>query len=175
MAFYNNVAYFFQTMSSKNIISNAVALFSTGLLAGTFFYVRFNIMPTFWEVPMDVHLRFRFVLMKYNDFVFKSLIMVSIISSTWFAWRIRSLKYIFIFTCFAVLLAIFTFLITYFGNMPISSQIKTWLQTSPPKNWITILKTWDFYHTCRTSTAIGSFILLLVATFFKNQLLKKQM
>ena len=94
MAFYNNVPYFFQTMSSKNIISNAVALFSTGLLAGTFFYVRFNIMPTFWEVPMDVHLRFRFVLMKYNDFVFKSLIMVSIILTFSLGSLVNVLKFV---------------------------------------------------------------------------------
>ncbi|MES2575803.1 MAG: DUF1772 domain-containing protein [Bacteroidota bacterium] len=162
-------------MNSKNEISNAVALFATGLLAGTFFYVRFNIVPTFWEVPTDVHLRFRFTLMKYNDVVFKSLIITAIISSVWFTWRIRLLKHIFIFTGFAVILAITTFLITYFGTMPINSQISTWLQTSPPQNWITILKTWDFYHTCRTATAIGSFIMILIATFFKKQLLKKQL
>lgn len=161
-------------MNSKNEISNAVALFATGLLAGTFFYVRFNIMPTFWEVPADVHLRFRFILMKYNDIVFRSLMTASIISTIWFTWRLRSSKHIFIFTGFAVILAITTFLITYFGNMPISSQIKVWLQTSPPKNWVSILKTWDFYHTCRTVTAMGSFIMILIATFFKKQLLKKQ-
>ena len=102
-------------MNSKNEISNAVALFATGLLAGTFFYVRFNIMPSFWEVPIDVHLRFRVVLMKYNDFVFKVLMVASIISSAWFAWRIRSLKYVFILTGFAVILATITFLISYFG------------------------------------------------------------
>ena len=160
-------------MNSKNEISNAVALFATGLLAGTFFYVRFNIMPSFWEVPIDVHLRFRVVLMKYNDFVFKVLMVASIISSAWFAWRIRSLKYVFILTGFAVILATITFLISYFGSMPISSQIKTWLQTSPPKNGVAILKTWDFYHACRTATAMGSFILILIATFFKKELLKQ--
>lgn len=97
----------------------------------------------------------------------------SIISSAWFAWRIRSLKYVFILTGFAVILATITFLISYFGSMPISSQIKTWLQTSPPKNGVAILKTWDFFHTCRTATAMGSFVLILVATFFKKELLKQ--
>lgn len=161
-------------MNSKNEISNAVALFATGLLAGTFFYVRCNIVPTFWEVPTDVHLRFRFVLMKYNDIVFRSLMAASIVFSIWFAWRIRLLKHIFIFTGFAVLLSITTFLITYFGNEPINSQIRIWIKSTPPKNWIAILKTWDFYHTCRTATAIGSFVMILIATFFKKQLLKKQ-
>lgn len=162
-------------MNSKNEISNAVALFATGLLAGTFFYVRFNIVPTFWEVSPEVHLRFRFVLMKYNDVVFKTLMAASIVSSVWFAWRIRLLKHIFVFTLFAVILAITTFSISYFGNIPISSQVKTWLQTSPPENWVSILKTWDFYHSCRTATAIGSFVMILIATFFKKQLLKKKL
>lgn len=161
-------------MNSKNEISNFVALFATGLLAGTFFYVRFNIMPTFWEVPENVHLCFRFTLIKHNDVVFQSLMAAAIISSVWFTWRIRTLNHIFIFSSFAVVLAIITFLISYFGTMPISSQMKTWFETSPPVNWMSILKKWDFYHSCRTVTAIGSFVMILIATFFKKQLLKKQ-
>lgn len=161
-------------MNSNNEIPNAVALFATGLLAGTFFYVRFNIVPTFWEVPTDVHLRFRFVLMKYNDIVFLLLMGAAIISSIWFALSVRSLNHIFVFTSFAVVLAITTFLIAYFGNMPINSQINTWIKTVPPKNWVAILKTWDFYHTCRTVTSMGSFIMILIATFFKKELLKRQ-
>ena len=160
-------------MNSENKFSNAFALFATGLLAGTFLYVRFNILPAFWEVPADVHLCFRFKLMKFNDRVFESLMIASIISTIWFTWRIRLQKYIPIFTGFAAFFAIMTILITYFGNRPINSQLELWLQTSPPKNWISILKTWDFYHTCRTVTAMGSFIMILIETFFKKQLLPK--
>lgn len=161
-------------MTSNNKFSNAIAIFSTGLLAGTFFYVKFNVLPTFWEVPTFVHLCFRATLMKHNDILFQSLMIIAIITSIWFTWRIRSLKYVSIFTGFAVILAITTYLITFFGILPINSQLKIWVQTSPPKNWIKILKTWDFYHTCRTATAVGSFIMILIATFFRKQLLKKQ-
>ena len=160
-------------MTSNNKLSNAIALFSTGLLAGTFFYVKFNVLPTFWEVPQFVHLCFRSTLMKHNDVVFQSLMITSIISCIWFTWRIRSLKYISIFTGFAAILGITTYLITYFGNLPINAQLKVWLHTSPPKDWAKILKIWDFYHTCRTITAIGSFTMILIATFFKKQLFKK--
>jgi uncharacterized membrane protein len=161
-------------MNSSHKFSNAIALFSTGLLAGTFFYVKFNVLPTFWEVPPFVHLTFRSTLMKHNDVVFQSLMIASIITSILFTWRIRSLKHVSIFTGFAAILAITAYLITYFGNSPINSQIKFWLETSPPKNWVKTLKTWDFYHTCRTAAAIGSFIMILIATFFKKQLFKKQ-
>ena len=161
-------------MNSNNKFSNAIALFSTGLLAGTFFYVKFNVLPTFWEVPTFVHLSFRSTLMKHNDVVFQSLMITSIITCTWFTWRIRSLKHVCIFTGFATILAITTYFITYFGILPINSQLRIWVQTSPPKNWAKILQTWDFYHTCRTVTAIGSFIMILIATFFKKQLYKKQ-
>lgn len=162
-------------MTSNNKFSNAIALFSTGLLAGTFFYVKFNILPTFWEVPTLVHLSFRSTLMKHNDIVFQSLMIISIITCIWFTWRIRALKHVCILTGFAAILAITTYLITYFGNLPINAQLRVWLQTSPPKNWVKILKIWDFYHTCRTATAIGSFIMILIATFFKKQLFKKQL
>jgi len=161
-------------MNPNNNFSNAIALFSTGLLAGTFFYVKFNVLPTFWEVPQFVHLCFRSTLMKHNDVVFQSLMITSIITCLFFTWRIRSLEYVSIFTGFAAILAVATYLITYFGNLPINAHLKIWLETSPPENWVKILKTWDFYHTCRTATAIGSFIMILIATFFKKQLLKKQ-
>ena len=161
-------------MNSKNKLSNAVALFSTGLLAGTFFYVKFNVLPTFWEVPTFVHINFRYTLMKHNDVVFQPLMLATIITCIWFTWRIRSLTNVSILTGFASILAITTYLITHFGNLPINSQLKVWVETTPPKNWIKILKTWDFYHTCRTITAIGSFTMILIATFFKKQLLKKQ-
>jgi uncharacterized membrane protein len=161
-------------MNSKNKISNAVALFTTGILAGTFFYVKFNVLPTFWDVPADVHLSFRSALMKHNDIVFQILMVSAIISSIWFTWRIRLLKHVSVFAGFAVILGITTFLISYFGNIPINAQLKIWIQTSPPKNWVIILKTWDFYHTCRTVTAIASFTMILIASFFKQELLKKQ-
>ncbi len=162
-------------MNSKNEISNALALFSTGLLAGTFMYVKFNIIPTFWELSQNNHLLFRFTLMKYNDVYFQSLLIFTIFFTVWFTWRLRFYKHIFIFTIFSVFLSILTYLITYFGNMQINEQIKIWLQTAPPENSIEVLKTWDFYHTCRTFSALVSFIMILMATFFKKQLLKKQM
>lgn len=161
-------------MNTKNEISNALALFATGLLAGTFFYVKFNIMPTFWEVPMDVHLRFRFTLMKHNDVLFQSLIAFSTLSSAFFAYRIRKYKHLFVIACFSVLLSIITFLITYFGNMPINDQIRTWLQVSPPNDWADILQTWDFYHSSRTVISMLSFILILMTNFFEKQIIKKK-
>ncbi|WP_317125452.1 DUF1772 domain-containing protein [Flavobacterium aquicola] len=112
--------------------------------------------------------------MKHNDVVFQSLMIISIISCIWFTWRIRSLKHICVFTGFAAMLAITAYLITSFGTLPINAQLRTWTQTSPPKNWVKILKLWDFYHTCRTVAAIASFIMMLIATFFKKQLYKKQ-
>ena len=160
-------------MNSQHKLSNALALFTTGLLAGTFFYVKIIILPTFWDVSTNIHLHFRFALMQHHDAVFQTLIALSILSSSWFTWRIRTLGQISVFTGFAVLLGITTYLITYFGNIPINNQLKLWLETSVPENWVSILKSWDFFHTCRTATAIGSFLMILIATFFKQQLLKK--
>lgn len=156
-------------MTIKIETSNTVVLFATGLLAGTFFYAKFNILPTFWDVPTDIHFRFRVALMKHNGIVVQSLMAIAILSSVWFAWTIRILRNAYIFAGFSVILTIATFLITRFGNVPINSQIKTWLSTAPPEDWVSILKTWDFYHTCRTVTAIGSFIMILIATFLKNK------
>jgi hypothetical protein len=162
-------------MNPKNELSNAIALFSTGLLAGTFLYVKFNIAPTFWEVSQHIHLNFRVLLMSHNDVFYQTLLVLSIISCFIFNWNIRKYKFIYIFASFAVILSIVTYFITYFGNMRINEQVKIWLQTSPPNDWVQILKTWDFYHTCRTITAVISFVMILIATFFKKQLLKNNL
>src|SRR5882757_10056563 len=149
-------------------ISNAVVLLTTGLLAGTFFYAKFNVLPTFWEVPIETHLRFRVALMQHNGITVQSLMAAAILSTIWFTWINRRQKVTCILAGFAILLTIATFIITRFGNVPINAQIKTWVPTAPPANWIDVLKTWDLYHTFRTVTAIGSFVVVLIATFSKK-------
>jgi hypothetical protein len=157
----------------KKEIPNAIVLFTIGLLGGTFFYAKFNVLPTFREVPTEVHLSFRVALMKHNGIIVQSLMAIAIISSIWFTWTIRKQRNTLIFASIAILLTIATLLITRLGNVPINAQIKTWLLTAPPDNWITILDRWDFFHTCRTTTAIGSFISVLIATFSKSNLILK--
>lgn len=149
-------------------IPNATALFAAGLLAGTFFYAKFNVLPTFGEVPQEIHLSFRVALMKHNGLIVQALMAIAIISSIWFTWTVKRQRGTRIFAGAAILLTIATFLITRLGNVPINTQIRTWVVTVPPANWNAILERWDFFHTCRTITAIGSFVSVLMATFSRN-------
>jgi len=149
-------------------IPNATVLFATGLLAGTFFYAKFNVLPTFREVPREIHLSFRVALMRHNGVIVQSLMAIAIISSIWFTWTVKRQRSACIFAGVGILLTIATFLITRWGNVPINTQIKSWVLTMPPANWNAILERWNFFHTCRTTTAIGSFIAVLMATFLKS-------
>ena len=155
-------------MITQNKLSNAAALLATGILAGTFFYATFNVLPTFWEVPTNLHLSFRVALMRHNALNMQLLMMTTIVASLWFGWTIRQQKISRVFGAIAILLTIATLLITRFGNVPINMEVKTWLPTAPPTNWLSIMKTWDSYHTMRTATAIGSFFMILIATFSGN-------
>ena len=44
-----------------------MAILSTGLLAGAFAYAFFTVVPTFYDVPLEVHLTFRNALMRHNS------------------------------------------------------------------------------------------------------------
>src|SRR5882757_10898677 len=152
-------------MSLQTKLSNAVALLATGILASTFFYATFNVLPTFGEVPTDIHLSFRVALMRHNALNMQLLMATGIIATAWFGWTIRQQKFPRIFAFSAIALTIATLLITRLGNIPINLEVKTWLPTAPPVNWLAIMRTWDFYHSMRTVTAIGSFLMVLIASF----------
>ena len=47
-------------------IPKLIALTVTGLLAGAFFYAFVNVVPTFYEVPENVHFIIRTQLMSHN-------------------------------------------------------------------------------------------------------------
>lgn len=155
-------------MDIQSKLSNAVALLATGILAGTFFYATFNVLPTFWEVPKNIHLSFRVALMRHNALNMQLMMATAAVASIWFTWSIRHQKLPVIFAGLAILLTSATLFITKLGNIPINLEMKTWIPAAPPSNWLTILKTWDLYHSMRTATAILSFIMVVIASFFNN-------
>ena len=152
-------------MIVQNKLSNAIALLATGILAGTFFYATSNVLPTFWEVPTNIHLAFRVALMRHNALNMQLLMATAIVASLWFGLTVRRQRVPFVFAIVAILLTIATLMITRFGNVPINMEVKTWLPSAPPANWLTTMKTWDSYHSMRTATAIGSFLMVLLASF----------
>ena len=116
--------------------AKALALLSTGLLAGTFYYATSNVLPTFSEVPTDIHLAFRTALMKHNALNMQLLMASGIVTSAWLAWRFRDTPAFYI-ALLGSLLALTSLLVTRFGNVPINMQIKTWNITSHPKTGLT--------------------------------------
>ena len=156
-------------MLIRNKLSNALALLVTGILAGTFFYATSNVLPTFWEVNTEIHLGFRVALMRHNALNMQLLMATGIVATVWFGWTVRQQKLPGIFALLAIVLTVATLLITRLGNVPINLEVKTWLLANPPANWLAIMKTWDFYHSLRTATSIGSFLMVLMASFSGSQ------
>ena len=140
-----------------------VALLLTGLIAGTFFYGTLTVIPTFYEVPAEVHLQFRTALMKHNVFVVMSLVVFAIIVIALYTWQVRKVKITLAFCLAALLFTVISLVVTRIGSVPINMQIKTWNPSSPPADWLRILNTWDFYNLIRTIMSIGSFVFLLLS------------
>jgi uncharacterized membrane protein len=142
-----------------------IALIATGLLAGCFFYGAVNLVPTFYEVPVNVHLIFRVQLMNHNGVTVQTLMGLSIVTPLIYAWLFRKDRN---FAILAALLALTALLVTRFGNVPINQIMRTWTPEMPPENWRAILQRWDFFNLIRTAAGMGCFISMLIATHINN-------
>jgi uncharacterized membrane protein len=52
-------------------------------------------------------------------------------------------------------------LITFFGSVPISKEIKTWNPDAPPPDSADLLHQWNIYNDVRSIAAIAPFLLVL--------------
>ena len=147
-------------------LSKMASLLLTGLIAGTFFYGTFTVIPTFYEVPADIHLQFRTALMKHNVLIVMSLIVLAIVAIAWYTWQVRKTRMVFAYCLLALLFTVASLVITRLGSVPINMQIKTWTPADPPANYLNVLATWDFYNLIRTILSIGSFIALLISNLW---------
>ncbi|MFI0451785.1 DUF1772 domain-containing protein [Actinomadura sp. 6N118] len=58
-------------------------------------------------------------------------------------------------------LAVVSFLVTRFGNVPINQKIKVWAVTAPPPDHAEILQRWEAFNIVRTVTALVAFLLII--------------
>jgi uncharacterized membrane protein len=144
-------------------LSRIASLLLTGLIAGTFFYGTYCVLPAFYEVSPETHLHFRTALMSHNRTVVMALVLLALIAITFYCVMVRKIKIVRTLCLAALLLTIVSLMITRLGSVPINMQIKTWIPSSPPGDWLRILETWDFYNLIRTIASLVSFFCLLIA------------
>ncbi|MGF6929763.1 putative membrane protein [Chitinophaga sp. W2I13] len=149
--------------------AKVIALLATGLLSGAFMYGFLNVVPAFYEVPVNVHLVYRTQLMTHNGITMQSLMALSIITPLWYAGLCRRLTPVRNLAILSAALALTTLLITRFGNVPINGIIKLWPPQHPPVGWKALLHTWDIYNAWRTFTALGCFIAFIAASHLKKE------
>lgn len=143
-----------------------LSLLFSGLIAGTFFYGTFCVLPTFYEMPSYIHLQFRTTLMNHNKITVMALVLLAILANILYCFAVRKKSILFGFCLIALILTTISLLITRFGSVPINIEMKTWNAAAPPVNWLMILAKWDIYNEIRTVTSIGSFICLLLGDLF---------
>ncbi|MFD2762979.1 DUF1772 domain-containing protein [Micromonospora eburnea] len=141
-------------------IVEAIALLSTGLLAGAFGYGAVNLVQGFKAVPLDVRLTFHTALMKMNGLVMQTTMGLALVSIAVLAVLCRGVARRLAAT--AGVLVATSFLVTRFGNVPINAKIKVWAVTTAPPDHAAILRRWEIFNDVRTGTALVAFVLLLV-------------
>ncbi|ACZ84559.1 DUF1772 domain-containing protein [Streptosporangium roseum] len=138
----------------------AFALLAAGLLAGAFGYGAVNVAYAFRVVPLDVRLTFHTALMQVNGLVMQTLMALAVLSSLILAVITRASSRL--LAAGAAALAVTSFLVTRFGNVPINGQIKQWAVTSAPADHAAILQRWEAFHFLRTTTAFLAFLLIVL-------------
>ncbi|MEJ8642142.1 DUF1772 domain-containing protein [Streptomyces sp. MS1.HAVA.3] len=136
-----------------------LALLSTGALAGAFGYGAANLVPTFNVVPLDMRLSFHAQLMQMNGITMQGAMGMSALSALALAAMTRGASRW--LAGGAGLLAVVSFLVTRFGNVPINGRIKQWAATSAPADHAEILARWEAFNYARTGAAFAAFALLL--------------
>jgi uncharacterized membrane protein len=145
-------------------MANVLALLSTGLLAGAFAYGFFTVVPAFYEVPLEVHLTYRDALMRHNGIYMQIAMAVSILAPLWWAFAMDGPRNPRGLAVSASLLAVISFVVTRFGNVPINRMIKTWSAAAPPDDYERLLSRWLILNDLRTATAIIGFACVIFAT-----------
>lgn len=140
-----------------------LGLMAAGLLSGAFIYTVLNVIPAFYEVPPAVHLAYRVQLMGHNGITMQTLMSLCFITPVWYAALCRKNTMPRNLALLSAGLALATFLVTRFGNVPINQVIRTWPPAAPPADWLQWLRQWDIYHLLRTGTALGCFIAFMGA------------
>jgi uncharacterized membrane protein len=144
-------------------IASCFAMISTGLLAGAFAYTFFAVLPTFYEVPLAVHLAYRAALMRHNGIYVQGLMALSIITPLWWSFTIRGSGSLRVLAVLASLCSLTSFLVTRFGNVPINQLIRNWPPSSPPPGYQDLLQRWTTFHNIRCTTAAAAFVLVVLA------------
>jgi|SRR6266404_9072652 len=140
-----------------------MAILSTGLLAGAFAYAFFTVVPTFYDVPLEVHLTFRNALMRHNSAYVQSIMALSFVTSIWLAWSLRASNSARTLALSASVLVLITFLVTRFGNVPINQMMRTWSVATLPQDYQQLLARWLVFHNVRMVTAVSSFLCVVIA------------
>lgn len=141
-----------------------LALLSTGLLAGVFYYGTFTVIPAFFEVPVEVHLKYRVALMNHNAVYVQLLTIIAIIGPLCLALVSKNARSVRNYAIFAAIAALLSILTTRFGNVPINRMIRVWEAGTIPANWRETLDRWNTFNNIRTVFALASFLLILIAS-----------
>lgn len=144
-------------------IANFLALMSSGLLAGAFAYGFFTVVPTFYEVPLEVHLTYRDALMRHNGIYMQAIMAISVLAPIWWGLTMDGPAISQRLCVTASLLSVISFVVTRFGNVPINRMIKTWSAAAPPEGYAQLLDRWMVFNAIRTAAAALGFVCVAVA------------
>ncbi|MEU8895864.1 DUF1772 domain-containing protein [Nocardia sp. NPDC048505] len=146
-------------------LTQAIAILTTGLLAGAFGYGAANIAPTFHRVPLQMRLEFHTQLMRANSISMQLTMAAAALSCLALAILTREQARMLAGT--ATALVVSSFAITRLGNVPINHQINRWVEAGAPENYAQILTRWDIFHGIRTGTALLAFGLMIALALWQ--------
>lgn len=136
-----------------------LATIFSGLLAGEELVVRWGVAPAMSTLPDAAHLRVRIALVRRLRVLVPMLIGPTVLATlavaVWAApgpWAWAALAALVVFVASSAL-----------GTVPINMQVIDWDPDRPPTDWRTLVARWEAIDVLRSSTAVGTFVLLVLA------------
>ena len=142
----------------------AIQLVLLGVLAGEELVVRWGVQPALTSLPDDAHVRTRIALVQRLKVVVPIVMVPAVLATvalmvvaggaSGLPWRLVGA---------AALLAFV--LLSFLGTVPINIRVNDWDPEHPPVDWREVVRRWQRIDVLRSSAAVVSFVLFVVAAF----------
>jgi uncharacterized membrane protein len=152
-----------------SVVVRALALVTTGLLAGIFFGDWSGVSPVRPTLPASCFVQFQQGLHSIFVQLMPVLILTCIVTNVAAAlWVRRKDRFAAASFALAALAFVVIAALTRTVNVPINDLLMTWNAESPPVDWWQSWQPWERTHTIRTSLAVAAFAVQVLGLNFSS-------
>ncbi len=157
----------------RNSLLYVVTLFFLLLFTGTFWGTWFPLTRSINEFSAAEFIHIGKVIISNVALAMRFIVIISLLLIVASLWAGRK-KMGFVYGIVAFVSYVAVLLMTLLVLVPIDNSIKTWTAGSVPDNWEFLRDKWSLWHTLRSFTSIGGFILFSIFILTDNNSMRRK-